>query len=121
MENVPAAQPLVARNDICRGVAFRMPDVQTRAARVGEHVEDVVFRLGWVKARFARIGCAKSPVFLPDGLPFRFEDVEGVWFTAFAHAGRGQTVDRIGWIYRMGFPGRGLRGNFIAVFRDFVA
>ena len=79
--------------------------MQTRAARIGKHVQDVVFWLVGLNPGSPGLAHEKSAL-IPDGLPFWFENVERVWFAAFAHAGRGQTVDMIGGIYRMGFSCR---------------
>src|SRR6202140_1020110 len=77
MENVEAAHPLVTRDDIGGGVTFRMSDMQTRAARIRKHVEDVKFRFAWIEICLARIGRVKCAAFIPDRLPFRFDLV--VW------------------------------------------
>ena len=47
MQYVEAARAAVAGEDVRGGVAFRMPDVQTRAARIREHVQDVKLGLGF--------------------------------------------------------------------------
>ena len=44
MEHIVAERAFIAGEDIGGGVAFRVSNVQTRAGRVGEHVEDVEFR-----------------------------------------------------------------------------
>ena len=49
MQDVEAAEPFVARQDVRGGVALRMADVQTRAARIGKHVEDVKFRFAGIE------------------------------------------------------------------------
>ena len=74
-KHVEAAKALVARDDVGRGVTLRMSDVQPRAARVGEHVEHVVFRLLRIEARLIRDSarekrCCSSQM----ALPFRLED-----------------------------------------------
>ena len=60
VEDVEAAHALVAGEDVGGGVALRMADVQARAAGVGEHVEDVVFRARGVEAGLAGIWRAKG-------------------------------------------------------------
>src|SRR5262249_42675941 len=63
---VVTAHPSIARQDIRRGVAFRMPDMQAGAAGVREHVEDV-------KLAFPRhLPSFEGLVVLPVALPTRF-------------------------------------------------
>ncbi len=69
MQDIEAAHALVAREDIGGGVALGMADVQAGAGRIGEHVEDVVFRL------VGDIGRAEGLVFFPVALPARFDDL----------------------------------------------
>ena len=88
VQHVETAQALVARDDVGRGVALGMSDVQPRAARVGEHVEHVVFRPRRIEARLAGIRRVESAAFFPERLPLRLELVERIRFAAFAHAGR---------------------------------
>jgi hypothetical protein len=59
-----------------------MSDMQTRAARIRKHVEDVKFRFGWIEIIFTRIGGMKSAAFIPDHLPFGLDLVEWVRFAA---------------------------------------
>ena len=85
VQDVEAIHALVAAYDVSRGVTLRVADVQAGATRVREHVEDVVFRLGGIKAFLAR---PRSPVGLvlgPMGLPLGFELVEGVGLAFFGH------------------------------------
>ena len=42
MQHVEAAGAAVAGEDVRGGVTLRMPDVQARAAGIGEHVQDVM-------------------------------------------------------------------------------
>jgi hypothetical protein len=51
VEHVKTLGAFVARDDVGAGVALGVADVQTRAARVGKHVEHVVFRLRRVVGR----------------------------------------------------------------------
>ena len=88
MKNVETVQTLVARDDIGGGVTFRMSDVQTRAARVGEHVEDIELRFGGIEVRFAGVRRMKGARFVPDGLPLRLEAIERIRFAALVHAER---------------------------------
>ena len=46
VKDIEVIHPLVSRDDIRGGVAFRVPHVKSSSAGVGEHVEHVVFRLG---------------------------------------------------------------------------
>src|SRR5207237_1771113 len=63
MKDVAAAHAFVARHNVSRGVTFGMPDVQPRAARVREHVEDVELWLGAIEVFLIRIGGVKRPAF----------------------------------------------------------
>src|SRR5947207_14963430 len=85
MKDVAAAHAFVARHNVSRGVTFGMPDVQPRAARVREHVEDVELWLGAIEVFLTRIGGVKRPAFIPKALPLRLEPIEGIWFAARAH------------------------------------
>src|SRR6266404_3197993 len=77
MKDIVAAHPLVACKNVRRRVAFRMPNMQTRRARIGKHVENVVFGL-------LRIDLyPKSFVFQPEALPLRFDLL---WTVTRAHA-----------------------------------
>ncbi len=80
VQDVEALHPLVAADDVGGGVAFRMADVQARAAGVGEHVEHVVLRLRGIEIRIARAGGAEGLLGLPAGLPFGLEVAEREWF-----------------------------------------
>ena len=71
MQHVEAAHALVAAEDVGRGVALGMADVQTLAGGIGEHVEDVKFRFRLVHFD------AESLVFIPVLLPLRF-DMPGI-------------------------------------------
>ena len=82
MQHVEAAHAFVAGEDVRRRVALRMADVQARAARIGEHVEDVVFRFRGIEIRFAGIRSVKRAALFPDGLPFRLNLIEWIRFAA---------------------------------------
>ena len=84
MQHVKPAHPLVARDDVGRGVTFRMSDVQTRAARIWKHIEDVELRLCRIEIRIAGVRRMEAAVFFPDRLPFRLEMVEWERLAAFA-------------------------------------
>ena len=66
MQDVEAAHAFVAGDDVRGGVAFGMADVQAGAARIGEHVEDVVFRLGRIESSSPGFGAWKAARFIPD-------------------------------------------------------
>jgi len=85
VENVEAIHALVATNDVSGGVSLGMPDVQTLARRIWEHVENVVFRLGRIEAFLAGTGSAEGFIFGPMGLPFGFELVERVGLAFVGH------------------------------------
>src|SRR5881409_1302774 len=61
-----------------------MSDVQPRAAGVRKHVEDEKLWLCRIETFFTRIGRVKRLPLLPNGLPFRFDLVEWIWFAPFA-------------------------------------
>ena len=44
MQHIETGRPAIARQNVRGGVALRMPDVQPRAAGVGEHVENIKLR-----------------------------------------------------------------------------
>src|SRR5438034_736015 len=85
MQDIEPAHSFVARNDIGRGVAFRMSDVEAGSAWVGEHVEDVKFRLGAVEIFLARTGRMKKLPLFPNRLPFWLDLIERIRFAALAH------------------------------------
>ena len=64
-----------AGKDVRGGVSLDMADMQAVSAGVGEHVENVVFRLGGIEIGVPRIGGAEGsslqPVLLPAGFEFR--------------------------------------------------
>src|SRR5215831_11622904 len=84
VQHIEAAHPLVTRNDVSCGVAFRMANVQPSTARVRKHVEHVKFWLCRIKTFLAGIGSVKKLPLIPDGLPFRLNLVERIWLTAVA-------------------------------------
>src|ERR1041385_2653160 len=84
VQDVEAAQAFVARDDVCCRVTFRMTDVQPRPARVREHIEHVKLRLCRIETGFLRIKCMKKLALIPDGLPFRLDLIEGIWFATVA-------------------------------------
>src|SRR3712207_745717 len=86
MQDVEAAHALVARDDVRRRVTLRVPDMQSGAARVGEHVQDVELWLRRIEARLAGVGRVKGALLIPDRLPLRLDDIEGIRLAALAHA-----------------------------------
>src|SRR6476646_7159346 len=85
MKDVAAAHAFVARHNVSRGVTFGMPDVQPRAARIREHVEDVELWLGAIEIFLAWIGGVKCPAFIPKALPLGLESLVLIRFVARAH------------------------------------
>ena len=87
VEDVEAAHPLVAREDVGGGVAFRMADVQARPARIREHVEDVKLGTGDRRRRTGGrpVVGAEGFVRLPVALPLRLNEVERVLFARRCH------------------------------------
>lgn len=67
MQDVIALHAFVPSDDVCCGVAFGMPDVQSCAAWIRKHVEHVIFRLGGI------VRSAKRLVVFPELLPFGFD------------------------------------------------
>src|SRR6516165_3657643 len=84
VQHSEAAHPLVTRGDVCGGVAFRMTNMQTGPAGVRKHVEHVKFWLFRIETVLAGIGRVEKLPLIPDGLPFRLDLVEGIWFTPIA-------------------------------------
>ena len=74
VEDVEAAHPLVAGEDVGSGVALRVAHVQPRARRVRKHVEHIVGRLRRVEAVADR-GRAERLVIGPEALPAGFDVV----------------------------------------------
>src|SRR3954447_1597625 len=82
VQDVEAAQSLIARNNVGGGVAFRMTNVQPGPAGVRKHIEHVEFWLRRIETFLAGVRRVKKLALVPDGLPFRLDLVERVWFTA---------------------------------------
>src|SRR5688572_31305280 len=89
MQHMIANGTPVTCEDISGGVAFRVPHVQTRAARVREHIEDIVFwrqlfmtvsaREGVLRRDFVtRIKGAKRLLLIPKLLPSGFDQVKRI-------------------------------------------
>ncbi len=91
MQHVEAAHPLVAGEDVGGGVAFRVADVQARAARVGEHVEDVELRLRGIEVGIARVGSAERFAGQPKRLPLGLKVGERELLALGCHSGRYRT------------------------------
>ena len=66
MKHVEVAHPLVAAEDVGRGVPLGMADVQPRPGGIGEHIQRVEFR------PFVKIDRPERVVLLPVLLPFLF-------------------------------------------------
>src|SRR5947199_5110676 len=79
MQHIETAHPFVARDDVGGGVTFRMSHVQTRAARIRKHVEDVTFRFRPIETFLARIRRMKKLALIPKALPFGFKPIKRVW------------------------------------------
>src|SRR4029077_19619123 len=84
MQDIEAAHPFVARNDVRCGITFGMSNVQPRPAGIRKHVEDEKFWLRRIKTVFGRIGRVKKLSLFPDGLPFWFDLVERIRFATLA-------------------------------------
>ena len=95
MQHVEAAGPAVARQDVRGGVAFRMTDMQARAAGIRKHVEDVILwrqlRGGHfarnlmaqaegmaVRHKVVRVEGAESLLCVPDLLPFGLDQMKRI-------------------------------------------
>src|SRR6266481_1791231 len=78
MQNVEAAHAFVSRDDVCRGVAFGVADVQPGPARVREHIEHVELWLLRIEPFLAGIGRVKKLALVPDGLPLRLDLIEWI-------------------------------------------
>src|SRR5262249_49013420 len=82
MQDVETAQAFIPRYDVSRCVAFRMTNVQPGSAGVRKHIEHVEFWLRRIETLLAWVQRVKKLALLPDGLPFRLDLVERIWFTA---------------------------------------
>ncbi len=69
VQHVEALRALIARDDVAHRVVAHVADMQL-ARRVGEHLEDIVFRARAVD------GDVERAAFLPDRLPLRFAFLE---------------------------------------------
>ncbi len=74
VQNVEALHALEARHDVRGRVALGMPDVQARAARVREHIQDVELRVSGVRCQ----GDAERRVLLPVRLPLLLDLGKGI-------------------------------------------
>src|ERR1700719_3878099 len=84
VQNIESTHPFVASNDVGSGVALRMADVQTGAARIRKHVEHIKLRLLGIEVLLAGIHRVKDLALVPDFLPLRLNLVERIRFAAFA-------------------------------------
>ena len=81
-----------ARKDVCGGVSLDVADMQAIAAGVGEHVENVVFRLGGIEIGISRIGGAEGSGFQPVLLPTGFKFGERILLALRAHFGKRRSL-----------------------------
>src|SRR5689334_22758262 len=89
MQDIEALHPFVARDDVRGCVTFRMTYVQSSPAWVWKHVEYVEFFLRRIEIFFTGIWRVENIAFVPNGLPFRLDLMERIWFTAVAsHTGK---------------------------------
>src|SRR5436190_23877325 len=84
MQNVETAHSFVARDNVCRGVAFGVTDMQPGPTRVREHIEHVELWLLGIEPFLARIGRVKRLALVPDGLPLWLNLVEWIRSAAIA-------------------------------------
>jgi hypothetical protein len=68
VQHIEALHALPARDDVGRGVAFAVADVQTGARRIGKHIEGVKLRPLRIERRAMQLG------FAPARLPLGFYD-----------------------------------------------
>ena len=83
-------------HDIRGGISFRMPDVQSLATRVGEHVQSVEFWLGGIEILITRTRGAERFLSLPDSLPLGLELVEGKGIATISAHGEGRITVKEG-------------------------
>ena len=76
MQHIETSHLFIPSDDVRRGVAFGMADVQALTARIREHIEHVVFRLRCVEAGLAGICDMESLPLVPDALPLGLKLVE---------------------------------------------
>src|SRR5207237_3283502 len=82
MQDIKPAHSLVTRDDVGRGVTFRMPDMQTGAARIRKHIKHVEFRFTRIEIFLARARRVKNLALVPDRLPLGLDLIERIWFAA---------------------------------------
>ena len=74
VEDRETVHPLIARDDICGGVSFRVADMQAVSARVREHIQDIrLFPIGRPLPLFRETRRGEGLVFFPIFLPERFD------------------------------------------------
>src|SRR5947209_17721180 len=93
VQNVVAAKSFVARNDIGRGVAFGVIDMQSGAAWIWEHVEHIKLRFFTIEVFVSGVRRVKNLALVPNALPFRLDLVEWVRFAALVHRQRQLTTN----------------------------
>src|SRR5665213_1392621 len=67
------------RHDVGRGVALGVADMEPRARRIGEHVEDVIFRFRRAVFR------AEGMIFFPERLPVALDLLKVIVFALGSH------------------------------------
>ena len=92
VEDVEPLHAVEARQDVRGGVALDVPDMKPVATGVGEHVENVVFRLGGVEIGIPRIGGMECFGIQPMLLPAGFEFGEGILLALRAHFGKSRRL-----------------------------
>ena len=93
VQHVEATHFFVAPDDVRRRVALGMPHVQARTARVGKHIEHVVFWPRSIEAGLARIRSVKGRTLGPHALPAGLKLFKRKWTATFvAHGERARNV-----------------------------
>src|SRR5579872_1017977 len=64
MEDIEPSLALIPGKDIGTCVSGHMAHMESRSRRIGEHIEDVIFRFFWIDFRFVNF------FFFPNPLPF---------------------------------------------------
>src|SRR5208283_3440935 len=125
MQHVETARATVAGENVRRRVTFRVPDVQTRAARIRKHVEDVKLRwqclrmgnfAGKIMAHakrmprrhgFSGIERAECLLLVPNLLPLGFDQMKRILPAAACHRATDATRKNAGFnrgVWRWRWP-----------------
>src|SRR6476469_8452239 len=80
MQNVESPQALIPGQNVGGGVTLGMPYMQSRAARIRKHIQDIELRLSGIEFWVSGIMSVKRLFFLPDPLPFGLNLVEWIRF-----------------------------------------